>query len=409
MSGTALLISTLDTKAEETLYLREKIEAGGCRVLLMDLSMGAPSGKSCEIPPEKVAEAAGWDIAEIRKSRERAKITAAMIQGAVNIALDLFRKGELDGVAGLGGSTGSLMASDVMRALPFGIPKVMVSSTAALPGLATRYIDTGDLMLFHSVVDIAGLSPLLKNVLDRAAAVVCGMVQVPMIRPEQVQSRGQRMVAMSMFGPCERCAHQVRLRLEDAGFSVIGFSAAGVCDRAMEDMIAQGYFVGVVDLAPGGVGEYILGGMRQAGPNRLEAAGNMGIPQVIAPSGVNLMSPRKSRYKPDYHQRRKYDLDKLRTFLRLTPAELEQVAQAFAEKLNQAKGPVQVLIPTKGWGSFDREGGAVYDPEEDKAFTNELRKRLKPEVKMIEVEANLEEDGFVAAVSEAFLSMLRPA
>lgn len=406
MAGTVLLISTLDTKAQETLYLRRRIEEGGPRVLLMDLSMGAPSDQACEIPPGDVAAAAGWSIEGIRASRERAKITAAMIHGAVNLAVQLYAKGELDGVVGLGGSTGSLMASEVMRALPFGLPKLMISSTAALPGLATRYIDTGDLLLFHSVVEIAGLSPLLASVLDRAATVAASLVKVPAINPEAV--KGQRLVAMSMFGPCERCAHQVRVRLEDSGFQVIGFSAAGVCDRAMEDMISQGYFVGVVDLAPGGVGEHVMGGMRSAGPRRLEAAGGLGIPQVVAPSGVNLMSPRKSRYKPDYYQRRKYDLDKLRTFLRLNPDELREVARAFAAKLNQSQGPVTFLVPTRGWCSFDREGESVYAPGEDRLFTQELKARLKPGVTVREVEANLEEDAFGEAVVAAFLELVPP-
>ncbi|MGD9123721.1 MAG: Tm-1-like ATP-binding domain-containing protein [Desulfarculaceae bacterium] len=405
MGRAALLISTLDTKSEETLCLRTKMEQAGARVQIMDLSMGAPSGHFCEIPPEAVAKAAGWDIEAIRASRERAQITSAMIKGAVNIAAGLFSRGELGAVVGLGGSTGSLMACEVMQALPFGLPKLMISSTAALPGLATRYIGMADLLLFHSVVEIAGLSPLLTSVLDRAAAVAAALAEVPVLSADAAKQKGRPLVAMSMFGPCERCAHEVRLRLEDQGFEVIGFSAAGVCDRAMEEMIGQGYFAAVVDLASGGVGEHVMGGMRSAGPHRLEAAGKLGIPQIIAPSGVNLMSPRKSRYKPDYHQRRKYNLDKHRTFLRLNPDELQEVARAFAAKLNQAQGPVTFLIPSQGWCSFDRPGGDVYAPDEDQAFVKELKKNLKPEIIVREVDANLEDDRFVNAVYQAFMSL----
>jgi uncharacterized protein (UPF0261 family) len=406
MAPEILLISTLDTKAEETNYLRRKMEQGGARVQVMDLSMGTASGEPCEIPPEEVAAAAGWSIEDIRASRERSKITSAMIQGAVAIASQRFAQGQLSAVVGLGGSTGSLMASEVMRALPFGLGKLMVSSTAALPGLATRYIDTGDLLLFHTVVEIAGLTPLLMSILDRAAAVAAGLAGVPALTPEAARGTGGHLVALSMFGPSEHAAQGVRRRLEEAGLQVIGFSAAGVCDRAMEDMIAEGYFSGVVDLTPGGVGEFILQGMRSAGPHRLEAAGRLGIPQVVAPAGVNLMSPRKSRYKPDYHKRRKYDLDKLRTFLRLNTDELREVARAFAAKLNQATGPVAFLIPTQGWCSFDCEGGEVYAPEEDRAFTEELIKNLKPGVSMLEVEANLEDPIFADAVADAYLSLI---
>ncbi|MBU1741993.1 MAG: Tm-1-like ATP-binding domain-containing protein, partial [Proteobacteria bacterium] len=261
MAKTILLISTMNTKAEETLYLRRRIEARRVAVKIMDLSMGGTSKGKSEITAGQVARAGGSSITAIRASRERAKITAAMTAGAIKIAARLWGKGEIQAVVGLGGSTGSLMATDVMRALPFGAPKLMVSSTAALPGMATRYIDTGDLALFHSVVEIAGLSPLLRNVLDRAAEAGVGLARVAPASPESVRAKGTRQVAMSMFGPCEDLAQMVRARLEKAGFSVIGFSAAGVCDRAMEDMIAQKYFVGVVDLAPGAVGEFVMGGM----------------------------------------------------------------------------------------------------------------------------------------------------
>lgn len=406
MNPSILLISTLDTKAEETLYLKKQIEADGVEVQIMDLSMGAPPAVKADIPPEQVARAAGWNIEDIRQSRERSKITAAITHGAAIIASRLFAEKKLNAVVGLGGSTGSLMATDVMRTLPFGLPKLMVSSTAALPGLATRYIDTGDLMLFHTVVEIAGLSPLLRSVLDRAAAAAGGLARVTVLTPEKARGSERPLVAMSMFGPCEGCAHQVRDLLETAGFDVIGYSAAGVCDRAMEDMISQGYFAGVVDLAPGGVGEHIMGGMRSAGPHRLEAAGKIGIPQVITPSGVNLMSPAKSKYKPGYELRRKYDLDKLRTFLRLDIKELEAVAREFARKLNQAQGPVTFLIPTRGWAAIDREGSPVYAPDEDQAFVRELRADVKPEVRIIEVAANLEEASFAQAVAKEFVQMV---
>ena len=222
-----------------------------------------------------------------------------MINGAIKLARDLMDSGRLAGVIGLGGSTGSLMATDVMRALPFGIPKLMVSSTAALPGLATRYIGTGDVAILHTVIEISGLTPLLMNLLDRAAAAIGGMSEVEPFAVKVARQGGKPLVAMSMFGPTEKCAHQVHQGLEKEGFQVIGFSAAGVCDRAMEDMIGGNFFDAVVDLAPGGVSEEVLGGMRAAGPNRLTTAGKLGIPQVVAPGGANLMSPRKSRYKPD--------------------------------------------------------------------------------------------------------------
>jgi uncharacterized protein (UPF0261 family) len=395
MSQTILIISTLDTKGDETLYLRGRIEALGLKTLVMDLSMRGKGASPGDITPDQVAAAGGSSLREIHSSKERAKITDITIAGASKIAKDLVAERKTDGVIAIGGSTGTLMATDVMRALPFGLPKLMVSSTAALPGLSTRYIGTGDISLFHSVIEISGVTDLLKNVLDRAAHAVVGMVRGGMTSPRREKGKA---IALTMLGPCEQCASAVRAALEKRGHQVIGFSAAGIGDRAMEEMIAQGFFQGVVDLAPGGVGEHLFGFMRDAGAHRLESAGKMGLPQVVSTCSVNHMTPAKSRYKPEYHERRKYDLDKFRTWLRMAPDELREVAKAFAEKLNRATGPVRVVIPLKGWSSVDVSGNPTYDPEEDRIFVRELKDRLNPEIGILEVEANMEEPAFAEAV-----------
>ncbi len=404
MERAILLISTLDTKGPETLFLKENILGRGGTVLILDLSMsGYASG--ADIPSAEVAQAAGADIDEIRSSRERKKITRQMIQGATKIATDLLATGRLGGVIGLGGSTGSLMATDVMRALPFGIPKLMVSSTAALPGLATRYIGTGDIAVMHTVIEISGLTQPLQNVLERAALAIMGMAHCVPLTVESAHQPGKPLIAMSMFGPTERCAHRVQQRLEGKGFQVIGFSAAGVCDRAMEEMIGMRFFDAVVELAPGGVGEEILGGMRASGPDRLTAAGKSGIPQVIAPGGVNLMSPRKSRYKPEYYQRRKFDLDELRTFLRVSIEEIQEVARVFADKMNQAKGAIIFLFPTQGWSAVDTPSSQMFDAEQDRIFLEVLLEKLSSRVTVRQVDANLEDEAFADAVTVACLDI----
>ena len=400
---TVLVISTLDTKGAETLYLKEKIEELGVRPLLMDLSMRGKGPSPAEITPAQVAEAGGSSLHEIHASKDRAQITNITIKGAKTIASDLHKDKKIDGVVGLGGSTGSLMATEVMRALPFGLPKLMISSTAALPGLSTRYIGTGDIALFHTVIEISGLSNLLKNVLDRAATGICGMVTGRITSP--IAGTGKA-VALTMLGPCEQCASRVRKALESEGYQIIGFSAAGIGDRAMEDMIAQGYFHGVIDLAPGGVGEHIFGFMRDAGPRRLETAGELGLPQIISTCSVNHMTPAKSKYKPEYHQRRKYDLDKYRTWVRLSPEELKEVAKEFARKLNSAKGPVKIIVPMKGWSSVDVPGNPTYDPKEDRLFVSELRTLLKKDIPIIEVDANMEDPAFAQSLLEEALEIL---
>lgn len=398
MAKHILIIGTLDTKGQETLYMRSVIEALGLTPILMDVSLRGSEESPAEVTAEQVAAAGGSSLEEFRNSRERSHITNIAIAGASEIARRLCADERLDGVLAIGGSTGSLMATDVMRALPFGVPKIMVSSTAALPGLSTRYIDTGDIILFHSVIEISGLSDILKNVIDRAAYAMMGMVSENITSPRAVDKRA---IALTMVGPCEKCASTVHAELEKAGYQVIGFSAAGVCDRAMEKMISDGFFHGVIDLAPGGVGEHLFGFMRDAGPDRMESAGKKGIPQIISTCSVNYMTPSKSRYKPEFHQRRKYDLDKLRTWIRLSADELRQVARVFAEKLNKSTGPTVVMIPLRGWCSLDVPGSPTYDLEEDNAFIRELEGLLKPEIKLSLVDAHMEEPEFALTLARA--------
>ena len=397
MSKSVLVISTLDTKGQETLYLKDKLSDIGLAPILMDISGRGSDIAAIDIPAACVAEAGGGSFEEIQSSRDRTLITNIMMAGGSRLAADLLTAGKLDGVIALGGSTGSLMATEIMRALPFGIPKVMISSTAALPGLATRYIGTGDIALFHSVVEISGVSNLLKNVMDRAAHSLAGMVCDDIASPKTEKGKA---IALTMLGPCEKCASSVRAALEQKGYQIIGFSAAGIGDRAMEDMIAEGFFQGVIDLAPGGVGEHLFGFMRDAGPNRLEAAGKLGIPQIISTCSVNHMTPARSKYKPEYHERRKFDLDKFRTWIRLSPDELKEVAVAFAAKLNRARGSVTVMIPLNGWSAADFPGNDTHDPSEDQLFAEVLREKLKPDVQIVEVDANMEDPEFAKAVVE---------
>jgi len=349
-----------------------------------------------------VARAGGSSIEEINQSRERSTITNIIIEGASKIAKDLYAAGRIHGVLAIGGSTGSLMATDVMRSLPFGIPKLMISSTAALPGLSTKYIGTGDILLFHSVIEISGVTDMLKNVMDRACYAMKGMIKYV---NNNLAAGTKKTIAMTMLGPCEQCAVRVRESLEKKGYQVTGFSAAGVGDRAMEKMISEGFFQGVIDLAPGGVGEHYFGHMRDGGPNRLESAGLKGIPQIISTCSVNHMTPSRSKYKKEFFERRKYDLDKFRTWIRLSPEELKQVAGEFARKLNGAKAPVKIMVPLKGWSSVDALGNPTYDPEEDRVFVDTLKDLLDSKIEIIEVDSNMEDPLFSEKVAQIALEI----
>ncbi|HNS15634.1 MAG TPA: Tm-1-like ATP-binding domain-containing protein [Syntrophorhabdaceae bacterium] len=401
-----LIVSTLDTKRVETFYLRDAIKRLGKEPVILDISMRQREGAKADIPPQEVAKAGGSTFEEILVSKERAKNTAIMTKGAQSIALDMWKEGRLDGIIGIGGSTGSLMATDVMRALPFGVPKLMISATAALPGMSTRYIDIGDISLMHSVIEVSGLSDILKNVIERGAGAVCAMADVSPVRTKK-EGEKRPAIAITMLSPVEQCASGVREMLEAEGYQVIGFSAAGISDRAMELMIEQGLFDGVIDLAPGGVIEHLVGGMKDAGPSRMEAAGKVGIPQVISTGGVNYITPPKSKYTEEHRARKKYDLDKFRTWIKASPDELKKAAGVFAEKLNRSKGPVKVIIPLKGWTNFDIPGSATYDPEEDRVFVDALKKAVSPGIEVIEIDANIEEKTFARALADALMKLFK--
>jgi uncharacterized protein (UPF0261 family) len=408
MNKAIIILVMAEEKWEEAKFLSQQIQSRGHQARILDMGLLGEAQGSCDITREEIILASGKSPEEVAGISDRGKRMPVMVDGAREKVMELFSHGELSGVISVGGTTGTRMATNIMKSLPFGIPKIAVSSTAALPGLASRYIGTADITLMHSVVEIAGLNIMMNNVLARAAGAICGMVEgafrVPVSFPAE---EGKPLIAMTHFGPCEECAVNIRKKLEQKGYQVIGFSAAGIGDRAMEEIIErQDIFGAVIDLAPGGVGEEILGFSRAAGPTRLEAAGKKSIPQVIAPCGVNFGSPLKRKYKPEYASRKKYDYDAVRTFVRLSHEELMKVADTMADKLNRAHGPVKVVIPLCGWSSVDKRGSIFYDGEADKVFVAQLKKHLRSDIEVKEVDADLETPEFASAVVGALMEIL---
>jgi len=388
LKKTIAIIAMLDEKKEEAEFLREEIESLGYQSEILDIRI---RDKLKESPTLTRQEAINNTVNEkIQRVR------------------DLHSSGRLSGIVGIGGVTGTLMGTSIMRSLPFGVPKLAVSSAAAVRAFSSRYIGTADINLMHSVVEITGLSDVLRNVLSRAAGGICGMVEgatdVSIFTP--AKDAGPR-VSLTQFNMCEICSTTVRKQLEKEGFQVICFHAVGIGDRAMEEIIESGgSFKAVIDLAPGGVGEQLLGSDRAAGPTRLEAAGKAGIPQIVSLACVNLMSPRKSKYKPDYYARKKHDYDASRTFVRLSEEEMVSVADAMAQKLNKARGPVKIVIPLGGWSSIDARDTDMFDSDIDRAFVNEIKKQLNPAIEVTEVDADLDTEEFAQAILKAFHSAI---
>jgi uncharacterized protein (UPF0261 family) len=402
MRKSVLIISTLDTKGEQAKFVKELIEQKGHKAIVIDIATGSKPAFKADIPGEQVAKAAGSTIEEVRKLSKN-EAASLIVKGASKILQELQARGELGGVIGLGGASAAFIFTSITKQLPFGVPKVLASSAVAIAGLSSMYFGFGtqDVANFNTVVDLGGMNEMVRNTLRRAAGAICGMVELTEAAPSLIDI-GKRVVALTRNGTIDKCAELVTQQLEQRGYTVVAFHAQGAGDRAMDELIDRGIrFEGVIDIATQGVGEKLFGGQLSAGARRLEAAGEKGIPQVIAPGGVNLLAA--WGYQTQYEGRKFFRLDASRRLVRLNKEELAALGKVVAEKLNKATGPVRFLVPLKGWSEADPEGSTLYEPDTDKAFVTALRKNLKSDkIKIIEVDAWLEEPKFAKAVVEAF-------
>jgi uncharacterized protein (UPF0261 family) len=412
---TIVLVSTLDTKGSEAAFLKDLIQERGHRVILMDINTGGEPSIPPNISSKEIAEAGEGNIEELRRMKDTAKISYIMIEGAIKKVKHLLDNRELDGIVSFGGASNTAIATSIMKSLPFGIPKVMLSSTAAMPAYAGGYFGIKDITITHSVVDIAGLNPLVETMLKRTAGAICGMVETERERTSfSKTTRKKDLIALTEFKFSEECCSHIRRLLKDKGVEVIPFHAQGIGDRAMEELIGEGFFQGVMDIVPAGVGEELLGGNRAAGPKRLESAGQIGIPQIITPCGFDMLScgplERGDRGDPlwvskDIKKRKLFVADAFRVQARTSSQELREIAREVAKKLNRSKGPVLFLIPLKGWSSLDKEGMPLYDPEADQTFLNELKPHLHPAISLIELNLHLNTLEFAEEVVRQFMKL----
>ncbi|MCZ7566879.1 MAG: Tm-1-like ATP-binding domain-containing protein [Burkholderiales bacterium] len=313
----------------------------------------------------------------------------------------------MHGIIGIGGGTATLVATSIMQRLPFGMPKLMASPMAAHPAYIDKYVGTRDITMHHTVLDIVKMNPLLKAQITNAVGAICGMV-------EMTQGTDIRFdkpcVAVSSFGFGEMAVQSALGMLEEAGFTPIVCHAQGKGDRAMEEMIRDGAFHGVLDLCIGGVMEHLFKGNRDPGPHRLMAAVEAGIPTVLAPCGLDILS---YGGRPDMIERTKdrpqYVQDSLRVQVRTTADELRQAADVIAERLNRAKGPWTFFVPLKGWSSLDREGRLIYDPAADAAFVARLKEKLRDPARVREVDLHLYTPEFARVAVDEFVRLYRGA
>ena len=421
MEKKIVILCTLDTKWKEIEFLKEVITKKGHKVMLLDLSLGKEAPVSGDITPSEIALAAGSDIKTVRElaPNARSEATQIMTKGAIAKTKELLESGQLNGVISIGGTSNSTLATNVMKALPFGVPKYMVSSSASVPSLGTNFIGTSDITMMHSVVDISGENDLVRDVLTRAGGAICGMVESGgVVLQKGIKKRDKPLIAMTEFNFCDTGAKYASQYLKDKGYDLIDIHAQGMGDRAMEDLIDQGHFDGVLDFVTAGVSENLLGGNRDAGPTRLEAAGRAGIPQVVSCSGFEMIScgplSRKDHGDPLWvsrklAERKLFLQDDFRVQARTTKEELREIAVVVARKLNEARGPVKFFIPLRAWSTLTTEGAPLYEPETDKVFNEEIKKHLRPEIEVKEFDCELNSKEFAKACVDALEDLIRQA
>ncbi|MDQ3557956.1 MAG: Tm-1-like ATP-binding domain-containing protein [Pseudomonadota bacterium] len=405
---TVVLIGTLDTKGREHLFMRDCLLAAGVDVVLVDIGVLADPPVSPDVTAAEVAAAAGASLDALRFTREgsdtRAVALAAMERGATSIVRRLHAQGRCDAMLGAAGSGGSTVISGVMRAMPLGMPKLLVSTMAAS---AAAFFGTRDITIMHSVTDIAGLNRVSTMILRNAARAVAGMVN----GRELTDGGGKPLVAITMFGVTTPGVLRVQERLEQAGFDTIVFHAVGSGGRAMEQMIDDGLIDGVVDYTISELTDEHLGGVFGAGPDRLTAAGRRGLPQVVVPGAIEVLN-----FGPRATVPRRFDVPERRLIVhnphvcavRTTQSEAVELARILSGKLNRATGPTAVLLPLQGLDSYQqRPDGPFIDEEADAAFFAELRRTLRPNIPCREEPLNINHPVFADAVAETFLTLWR--
>jgi uncharacterized protein (UPF0261 family) len=399
---TIVLLGRLDSKGKEYAYVKDRIIHGGFDVIVVDSgTRGAPQFKP-DISREEVARAAGVEIQEVVDPTDENKEIQVMMEGASRIAQRLRDSGRLDGIMCLGGSRGTAIGTAAMRALPFGIPKVMVSTIAS--GDMRRYIGTKDITLIHSVTDIVGLNRMTKRLLAYAAGAVMGAVAAD---PGYEVSH-KPLIAMSSMGGINRAVFSAQRILEDRGFEVVAFHTVGTGGQALEEAIEQGLIDGVLDLVTHEVIDHLYGGYCDAGPARLEAAGKKGIPQVIVPGCLDFIAFSPPEKMPESLRERKvFRHTPEVAIIRANKDEMASVGKTMAEKLNRALGPIVVVVPNQGFSPANRRGKALYDPEADRAFVEVLKRSLKPSIRIVEVDAHINDELFAKQAVDLLCELMQ--
>lgn len=401
--ATIAVLGTMDTKGEEHGYVAELIRAKGHSTLVVDVGALEPPKLQPDITREEVAKAAGVDLAALVARRDRGETVSAMAAGAPIVLLELQRAGRIDGVISLGGGGGTSIATAAMRALPVGFPKVMVSTLAS--GNTAQYVGVKDIVMVPSIVDVSGLNRISRTILARAAGAICGMVETT---PPAASNKP--IIAASMFGNTTACVEHARRLLEARGYEVLVFHATGVGGRTMESLVEAGMVAGVLDVTTTEWADECVGGMLSAGPHRLEAAAKTGTPAIVTPGCLDMVNFFAPETLPErFKSRNLYKHNPQVTLMRTSAEEAAQIGEVVAEKLNASLGPVTVLLPLKAISVISAPGKPFHDPEADAALFAALKRGLRKDIRVVELEAEINDPAFAEACVQALLENLDAA
>jgi uncharacterized protein (UPF0261 family) len=405
---TVVLVGTLDTKGREYAYLRERIEAAGAATVLVDTGVLGEPQVSADIAREEVARAGGADHGELRRAAHRGESMAAMGRGAAAVLSRLHGEGRIQGAISIGGSGNASVASAAMRVLPVGVPKLIVSTLAS--GDTRPYVGDSDVTMMYSVVDIAGINRISARILTNAAAAITGMAGAPGVGGSG--SGAQRpLVAATMFGVTTPCVDHARERLEELGYEVVVFHATGTGGRSMEALAAGGYFAGVLDATTTELADELVGGVLSAGPDRLEAVGAAGVPQVVSLGALDMVNFGPRDTVPErFADRTLYVHNPTVTLMRTTREENASLGATIAGKLNGAASPTVLFIPLRGVSAIDVDGQPFRDAEADEALFGALREQIDgARVEVHERDQDINDPDFAHAMADRLHELIREA
>ena len=394
--GTVLLLGTFDTKGDEYGYVRDRLVEHGCEVLLVDAGTLGEATLVPDVSRAQVAEAAGSDLGLLASAVDRGTVLETMGRGAARVVERLYREGRFDGILALGGSGGATIATHAMRALPFGVPKLLVSTVAS--GDMRMYVGEADITVMHSVVDISGINRLSERILGNAAGAIAGMVGA---EPVRSVDGTRRLVGATMFGVTTPCVTRARRLLEDRDYEVAVFSANGTGGRTMEKLMEEGVVTAALDVTTTELVDELVGGILSAGPRRLETATRLGLPQVVSVGALDMVNFGPVSTLPERFQgRRIYRHSESVTLVRTTPDECAEVGRVIARKLQGARGPCSVLVPLRGTSAIAAEGRPFHDHEADRALFEALEASLDPEVELVGLDLHINDPEFATALAD---------